>query len=267
MSKGGQKQTVNTTTAPDAGTQAHINQMRQMAQQGANIALQGPGGGMNFGMGPVGGGPFGAARQAAVNGVQAQMPNDPNAQNGGGWFTGPLQQTPGEMAAPFMNPYLQNVIGGLRGEFDHLRGQASNATAQQATQAGAFGGSRAAVLEGSRLGELDRAQTSQIGGLLNSGFQNAMGQGLGFAQYQQGLQQQKQMEPLWRQQQAQQMMNNGMGPVGQQSNQVQQGPGRSALGSAAGGALTGASIGSIIPGIGTGIGAAVGGGLGLLGVL
>lgn len=202
--------------------------------------------------------------QAFVNAMRQQAQTGAGAiLNGGPLFTGPIQQTPGEMAQGFMSPYIANVIGGLRGEFDHLRSQALTGSNQQATQAGAFGGSRAAIMAGARMGELDRAQASQVAGLLNSGFQNAMGQGLDFAKYQQGLAQQAAMEPLFRQQQAMQLMNMGMGPVGfnttSTTTQPRQG---NFLGGAAGGALT--ALGAGLTG---GVPLAIGAGLGALGGL
>lgn len=190
-----------------------------------------------------------AMRQQALQGQQAAM-------GGGPFFTGPLTQTPGEMAAPFMNPYMQNVVDATRGEFDALRRQASTQAQQQATGAGAFGGSRAAVLQGARMGELDRAQGSQIAGLLSSGYQNALQQGMGFAESQRALQQQQMMEPLFRQQQALQMMNLGMGPMGTQTREVMN-AGRNPLASGIAGATAGAAGGPW--------GAAIGAGLGLLG--
>lgn len=296
MAKGGATQTQ--TTSLDPSTQAYVDQMRQQATQGANVALQGPGsnwgrGGGNFGMGmglnynpqaqqaqqppprqqgqslhdwmqqtsqfqANGGGQQPMAPQGStIQGVMGRMQQAGGPGQGESFFTGPHTQTPGEMAEAFMNPYQEQVIGGIRGEFDHLRDQALMGTNQQATQAGAFGGSRAAVMAGARMGELDRAQTSQIGNFLHGGYQNAMNQGVGFAEMQRQLQQQQQMEPLWRQQQAMNMMNLGMGPHGYSMSQ--QGGGSNAMGSAIGGATVGSAFG--VPG------AAIGGGLGLLGGL
>ena len=192
-----------TVQTPDWASQQYINQMRAQGQQGAAVAL------------------------------------DPNQS----FFTGPMTQTPGEMAQAFMNPYQQNVIDGVRGEFDHLRNQAGMQAGQQATQAGAFGGSRHGVMEGARLGELDRAQASQIGGLLYGGHQNAMQQGLGFAEHQRQLQEQQMQEPLFRQQQAQNFMNLGLGPTGTQTTEKTSGGGLMGL-LGAGASIYGAYQGS-----------------------
>lgn len=180
-------------------------------------------------------------------------------QSGGGLFTGPLRES--DITAA-MNPWLQSVVGATQSEFDRLRSLASTGTAQEATGAGAFGGSRQAVLEGTRLGELDRAQASQIANLMAQGY----GQALQLAEHQRQLRERQLQEPLFRSQQALGLLNLGLGPVAFSSEQSGR-AGVNPLGSAASGALTGASIGSIVPGIGTGIGALVGGGLGLLGGL
>jgi hypothetical protein len=210
------KQTVVQTADPKS--QKYIDATRGYGDQAANVAMQGPAG-------------------------------------GGSWFTGPLQQTPAEMAQPFMNPYQDQVIAGVRGEFDHLRAKAGMGTDQAATQAGAFGGSRHGVATGTRMGELDRAQASQIGGLLYQGHQNSMTQGMQFAEHQRQLQQQQLQDPLFRQQTALNFRNLGMGPVGSSTTQT-------TPSNPMGGAMSGAALGTaIMPGIGT----AVGAGLGLLG--
>lgn len=197
-----------------------------------------------------------AQSQQYINQMRQMGQNAAGVATGqqGSYFTGPLSA--GDISQA-MNPYMENVIGGVRGEFDHLRNQSMNQSNQQATQAGAFGGSRHGVMAGARMGELDRAQTSQIGGLLQQGY----GQAQQFAEHQRQLRQQQIQEPLWRQQQGMNFMNLGMGPVGSQSTQTSQ-PGRNPLGSAAGGAMIGSQI---MPGWGTAIGGVLGGLGGLFG--
>jgi hypothetical protein len=168
-------------------------------------------------------------RAMAMSGAQG-------LQNGGPLFMGPDARSIQDQIAPFMNPYMDQVIGGVRGEFDHLRAGAQTATADAATRAGAFGGSRHGVAEGVRMGELDRAQTSQIGGLLGQGYQNALGQGLQYSEYQRSLNERMLQEPLFRQMQALGMMNMGMGPTGSVSSETTPGP--SLMGQLAGAGLT-----------------------------
>ncbi len=78
-------------------------------------------------------------------------------------------------AQQFMNPYQQQVLNSVGGDYDRLRSQASMQSNQAATQAGAFGGSRHGVTEGARLGELDSAQASTMAQLRQGGFNEAMG--------------------------------------------------------------------------------------------
>jgi len=188
----------------DPASQRFVDAMRQRGQGGADVALNQPG---NF-------------------------------------FLGPTGESIESMIAPFMNPYQQQVIGGVQGQFDQLRGQAMVDANQRATAQGAFGGSRAAVERGSRLGALDLGETQQIGGLLSSGFQNALGQGLAFSEYNRALRERQAQEPLFRQQMAQDLLNSGLGPTGFDftNSQTQQG---STLGTALGlaGTIGGAMIG------------------------
>jgi hypothetical protein len=150
-----------------------------------------------------------------------------------------------------MNPYIQGVIDPMRAEFDLLRGQANVDVNQQAVGAGAFGGSRHGIAAGQRLGEIDRAQAGQVAQLMHGGFQQAQQA----REHERQLLERQAMEPLFRQQQALQFMQGGLGPTGQTVTQTM--PGQSIFGSAAGGAMTGFGIGGPK-------GALIGGGLGLL---
>jgi hypothetical protein len=170
---------ITATQTPDAASQRYIDQMRGMA----------------------------------LPGVQNMM----NFQ--GSYFAGADPRSIEEQAAPFMNPYQQQVIDATRGEFDHMRGQALQGANAQATQAGAFGGSRHGVMAGARLGEIDRAQGSQIGGMLHQGWNNAVQQGLGYSEYQRSLRERQLQEPIFRQQTGLGLMNLGMGPVGTHTSQ------------------------------------------------
>ncbi len=177
-------------------------------------------------------------------------------QGGGPLFTGPQEMSVADQAAPFFDPYMSNVVDATRGEFDHMRADAYMSANQQATAAGAFGGSRHGVMAGARLGEIDRAQGSTLAQLLSGGWQNAVQQGTQYAEMQRQLRERQMQEPLFRQQQALQMLNLGMGPVGSTSTAVSP---RNPLGGAASGAIAGSAFGPW--------GAAIGGGVGLLGSL
>lgn len=220
----GTSNTTTQTTGLDPASQQFVDQSRAGAQAGADVALNAPG---NF-------------------------------------FLGADPRSVQEIIQPFMDPFQEQVIGGVRGEFDELRRRAvsgAGGTNQAAATAGAFGGSRQGVAQGVRLGELDRAQTSQISGLLSQNFQQAVQAGIPFSERQRALAQQQAQEPLFRQQQAQNFMNFGLGPTGQTRTTTQEtegnlfrdivgtgltvaggifgGPPGAALGSAIGGGLPG----------------------------
>ena len=177
-------------TGLDPQSQAYVNQMRGMAGNAAQTALNPP---------------------------------------GGNWFMGPLSE--GDISSA-MNPFISNVVDSTRAEFDHLRGLAGRDANAQATAA-AFGGSRHGVMAGARMGELDRAQGSQIANLMQQGY----GQALSFAEHQRQLAERQLQSPLFANQQALNFMNFGMGPVGQQNTQP-----RNWFGSALGGAQAGMGI-------------------------
>lgn len=75
--------------------------------------------------------------------------------------------------AQFQNPFQQNVIDSVGQQYDQLRGQAHMEANDAATKAGAFGGTRHAVMEGARLGQLDQGQASTVAGLQQTGFNDA----------------------------------------------------------------------------------------------
>ncbi len=214
-----------TTTSIDPASQAYLDQSRGQAQAAAGTALNGPAG-------------------------------------GGSWFTGPQQMSIGNQAAQFFNPYMSNVVDATKQQYDQLRGQAVNQG--NTIPQGAFGGIRAALAQGARLGQLDVGQANQISGLLNSGYQNALQQGTAYTEQQRQLQQQQQMEPLFRAQQAQGFQNAGMGPYGQTTSSsgggfgslIQGAAGLASIGSGlglfGGGGANAASLGGISGGYGPG---------------
>ena len=133
----------------------------------------------------------------------------------GQFMLGPDQRSIGEQASEFFNPYQQNVIDSVRGQYNYQRGLAGIASDEAATRAGAFGGSRAAVERGSRLGAIDRAESSTIANLMHSGYQNAVTQSLQHNEYRRALRERQAQEPIWRAQQAQGLMQGGYGgPTG-----------------------------------------------------
>ncbi len=76
----------------------------------------------------------------------------------------------------FFNPFQQEVIGGVQADFDRQRQQAQTSAQQQATRAGAFGGSREAVLNAELQGGVNRNEASTLANIRQQGFGNAANQ-------------------------------------------------------------------------------------------
>lgn len=183
-----------------------------------------------------------------------------------------------EAFSKFMNPYQQNVVDAVGQQYDQLRSQAHLGANDAATRAGAFGGSRHAVMEGAQLGQLDQGQAQTTAGILQSGFNDAQQRALQAANFGMGaLGQQAQMGDYFRNIQQQYLtdqqgrfneardwdvrnlgiLQSGLSgtPYGQSQSQPYS---QNRLAGAAGGALTGFQVGGPVGGI-------IGGGLGLLG--
>lgn len=117
-------------------------------------------------------------------------------------------------AQQFMNPYQQQVIDRMNEQFGVQNQMTTNQVSDDATRAGAFGGSRHGVAQGVALGENARNQGMLTAGLLNQGFEGAMGRagqvaGLGFdaAGAGAGLGMEAGNQALWRQRQLQRGFN------------------------------------------------------------
>jgi len=161
-----------------------------------------------------------------------------------GGLTGPVvagadPRSIADQISPFMNPYVNQVIGGLGQHFDRLRSQATVGANQQATAAGAFGGSRHGVLEAERLGGLDRAQMQQVGGLLSGQFNTALQQGLQHSEYLRALRERQMQEPFLRGQMQQGLLGGSLGPTGSTTTRIQHG---NLLGDIAGAGLMAAGM-------------------------
>ncbi len=261
MAKGGGGETV--TQGLDPATQQFVEQTLRPTAQAGIAAAQG-------------GGPFFTGPSATFQqGVQALQ------GLGAGGFGAAFDPA---SIAQFQDPFEQQVVGGIQGDIQRQREAALTRGAQEATAAGAFGGSRSGILQAQALGDINRAEIGQLAGIRSQGFGQSLQAALGQQQLQQqaglaglqfggqlglqrafGLQQageverqianQQAQEQLFRQQQALGFAQGGIGPFGTVQTAQQQG---SLLGGAAGGALTGFAAGGPIGGL-------VGGGLGLLG--
>ena len=151
----------------------------------------------------------------------------------------------------FMNPYEQQVIGGVQSDFDRQRAMAARSAGDLATQAGAFGGSRSAVLQGEMSRDINMNEAQQLANLRSSGYLNAQnmaanlgltglqgiaglgqyGKGLeqqqiqgllGYGDYARQIQQQQMMDPYMRAQMAQGFLGGGLQFPGGTSTQTQQ---------------------------------------------
>lgn len=101
-------------------------------------------------------GTFGAQQTAGQQGLDAMTGNTNAAQK-------------------FMNPYQQQVMDKMTEQFANQNKMTTAGINDQATQAGAFGGSRHGVAQGVALGENLRNQGMMAADMLSQGFEGAMG--------------------------------------------------------------------------------------------
>lgn len=94
------------------------------------------------------------------------------------------QAAQGPNIGQFMNPFTSDVIGRTGMDMARQAAMQQNTLGAQATQAGAFGGSRHGVAEGTMMGDYGRAFGDIAAQQRQSGFNTA----LGAAQNQQGIQ-------------------------------------------------------------------------------
>lgn len=75
--------------------------------------------------------------------------------------------------AGFMNPYMHNVMDAYNTQYGDAQKGVSNQINDEATAAGAFGGSRHGVAEGVAQAQLTKDHMGDVANLLNSGYTNA----------------------------------------------------------------------------------------------
>ena len=154
---GGSTTTTNTSTL-DPQTLAFLQQYRQRAGQAVDQAGK-PNQYLQQGMGL-----FGAGLDPAMQMYQ-QMAGAGNAA-----------MTPfgAHSLDAYMDPYMNSVIGGVHNTFDRQRGLATAAASDAATKAGAFGGSRSAVLQALGTHDVNQNESNTVAGLMSSGYTGAM---------------------------------------------------------------------------------------------
>lgn len=161
-----------------------------------------------------------------------------------------------------MNPYLQQVIGGINNQWGRLSGQVQNNINDQATRGGAFGGSRYGLAMGQGMADLANNQAQQVGNALYSGYTGAVQQAGQLANLGMGANQQlaslgdynrtvqQQQDPYLRRLQ---ILQSGLSGLQAGQTTTQQGGHNGllgAIGGAATGFLTGGPLGAAIGGIG-----------------
>lgn len=158
-SAGGQRQTQSSQSGVDPTT---MEWMRQIMGAAGGAGAAGP--------------------SPLVTGATGYNTNAMNAGNlGMGAMSGDA-----DAASKLMNPYQSQVVDATNKQWDQTDQHTMNAVNDRATQAGAFGGSRAAVATGTALAQNNLNRNAQVSGLLNTGFDNTMNRagtmaGMGFA--------------------------------------------------------------------------------------
>lgn len=267
MSKGAGKQTV--TQKLDPQTEAYQKLVYQRAQEAANQPYTPYQGQTVAGTSPLSGQAVGGWQQGA------QLGNLGMGALGGDQAA----------LAHFQNPYQQQVLDQIRGQYGDLNSTAQMGINDQATAAGAFGGSRQGVASGVASADIAKGLGQQMANFTYQGFNDAQQRALsaanlgmganqslfGAGDYFRNVQQQQLGDQENRFNQARDwdlrnldVLKSGMTGTPYGSSQSQ--PLTKNLGAGLlGGAASGAAIGSAIPGIGTAVGAGVGGLLGIFG--
>lgn len=115
---------------------------------------------------------------ASSNVGGSTLQNAINVTGGVGNFT-PQQVQAGQLSntdlSPYMNPYTSAVTDRTLSDLDRSRQIANVGNDASATQAGAFGGDRSAVLDSLTNGEYARTAASTLAGLNQSNFTQAQG--------------------------------------------------------------------------------------------
>jgi hypothetical protein len=153
------KQTENSQTGVDPTTMAWMKQMWDAAQAAGQA---GPSG-LTTGAADYNSGLMGAGQKGL-----AALSGDAGA------------------AAGLMNPYQSQVVDAANQQWNQTDARTTLNANDAATRAGAFGGARHGIMEGTALAQNNQNRNAQIGGLLSSGYDQTMNRagtlaGMGFA--------------------------------------------------------------------------------------
>ena len=146
------------------GNPIQVGRIDGVQEVSSNLNLQHLQGVQNLQQVGAGGGNFQLGQYGGNFNVNQQTPID------GQFDPGQLQ---GSRVQDLMNPYQQEVIGGVQRDFDRQRDLASTRAGQQATSAGAFGGSRSAILEGEQLNAINAQESQALGQLRSGGYESS----------------------------------------------------------------------------------------------
>jgi len=130
------------------------------------------------GKGGVAGAPASGAPTGGTYQPLAPQGNFNVNQAAAGGLQQAMQGTQAAMAGPnvgaFMNPYTSMVTGTALNDLERQRQMAANTTGAQATQAGAFGGSRHGVADALTNEAFARQGSQMFGNLQQQGYNNAL---------------------------------------------------------------------------------------------
>jgi hypothetical protein len=144
--------------------------MDMISSLGSGGSFGGMGGGMVGGGGGGGGLPM---MQAPSQDMYDYNPAQVSAQ---GYQA---QQLSDKDISQYMNPYTRDVIDQSMADLGRARDSAMNASGVAATQGGAFGGDRHAIMESQNNADYMRQVASTSAGLRNQGYQNAQSAAMG----------------------------------------------------------------------------------------
>jgi hypothetical protein len=154
--------------AQNLGPSSQLNTATNMAQQAGQNALNTQYNPQQYGNAYQG---IGAYNPGTFNQQTVSAPSLNNYQ-----MSGPQQvnsqQFTGDQISQYMNPYLQQSLAPQMAELNRAYDITGNQAKGQATQAGAFGGSRQAIMQA----ENERNRNMGISSLLGQGYNNAYNQ-------------------------------------------------------------------------------------------
>ena len=176
MGKDAKEETVTESTQRiDPASQAYLDQVRQQAQDASAATLAG--GPLTAGLGDEFQSGVDAMNRFADPDFVKNLVEGVGSASGGG-VNFDLENLDLDRIQEFLNPFLEEVVGGVQRDTDVQREAVQTRAASAATAAKAFGGSRAQLLETQGLADVNRDELRQLGQLRFQGFESARGAAL-----------------------------------------------------------------------------------------